>query len=82
MIVQYGGQEKLEELRAKVQAIKSQYEKGSQFSEQESSKEISMKDVVKNATSNGIATEQVAQMDRVQNTLSNERNIEGVIKDE
>lgn len=35
MIVQYGGQEKLEELRAKVQAIKSQYEKGSQFSEQE-----------------------------------------------
>ena len=82
MIVQYGGQEKLEELRAKVQAIKSQYEKGSQFSEQESSKEIPMKDVVKNAISNGIATEQVAQMDRVQNTLSNERNIEGVIKDE
>ena len=82
MIVQYGGQEKLEELRAKVQAIKSQYEKGSQFSKQESSKEISMKDVVKNAISNGIATEQVAQMDRVQNTLSNERNIEGVIKDE
>lgn len=45
-------------------------------------KEISMKDVVKNAISNGIATEQVAQMDRVQNTLSNERNIEGVTKDE
>ena len=41
-----------------------------------------MKDVVKNAISKGIATEQVAQIDRVQNTLSNERNIEGVTKDE
>ena len=40
------------------------------------SKCISIKDVVKNAISNGIATEQVAQMDRAQNTLSNERNIE------
>ena len=45
-------------------------------------REISMKDVVKNAISNGIATEQVEQMDRVQNTLSHERNIEGVTKDE
>lgn len=35
MIVQYGGQEKLEELRAQIQAIKSQNEKKSQFSEQE-----------------------------------------------
>ena len=41
-----------------------------------------MKDVVKNAISKGIATEQVEQMDRVQNTLSHERNIEGVTKDE
>ena len=41
-----------------------------------------MKDVVKNAISNGIATEQVAQIDREQNNLSNEKNIEGVTKDE
>jgi F0F1-type ATP synthase membrane subunit b/b' len=39
MIVQYGGQEKLEELRAQVQSIKSQSEKKSQFSEQEIGKD-------------------------------------------
>lgn len=39
-------------------------------------KKISMKDVVKNAISKGIATEQITQIDRVQNTLSNEKNIE------
>jgi hypothetical protein len=45
-------------------------------------KRISMRDVVKNAISKGIATEQVAQMDRAPNTLSNEIKIEGVTKDE
>lgn len=50
--------------------------------ESKRSKDISMKDVIKNAISKGISTEQVAQMDRAQNTLSNQRNIEGVAKDE
>ena len=45
-------------------------------------KRISMRDVVKNAISKGIAKEQVAQMDRAPNTLSNEIKIEGVTKDE
>ncbi|MBF0986481.1 MAG: hypothetical protein HXK67_04830 [Clostridiales bacterium] len=45
-------------------------------------KRIFMRDVVKNAISKGIATEQVAQMDRAPNTLSNEIKIEGVTKDE
>lgn len=58
------------------------YDRKMPFSEQESSKEISMKDVVKNAISKGIATEQVEQMDRAQSSLSNEINIEGVPKDE
>ncbi len=41
-----------------------------------------MKDIVKNAISNGLDLEQVEQMDRVENVLSNERNEEGVTKDE
>ncbi len=41
-----------------------------------------MKDIVKNAISNGLDIEQVEQMDRVENVLSNERNEEGVTKDE
>ena len=41
-----------------------------------------MKDFVKNAISNGLDIEQVEQMDRVENVLSNERNEEGVTKDE
>ena len=45
-------------------------------------KHISMKDIVKNAISNGLDLEQVEQMDRVENVLSNERNEEGVTKDE
>ncbi len=45
-------------------------------------KHISMKDIVKNAISNGLDIEQVEQMDRVENVLSNERNEEGVTKDE
>ena len=41
-----------------------------------------MKDIVKNAISNGLDIEQVEQMDRVENVLSNEKNEEGVTKDE
>ena len=41
-----------------------------------------MKDIVKNAISNGLDLAQVEQMDRVENVLSNERNEEGVTKDE
>ena len=37
---------------------------------------------LKNAISNGLDLEQVEQMDRVENVLSNERNEEGVTKDE
>lgn len=44
--------------------------------------DISFEDVVKNAINSGITTEHVEQMDRVENTLSNEKNKEGVTKDE
>ena len=37
-------------------------------------KHISMKDFVKNAISNGLDIEQVEQMDRVENVLSNGKN--------
>ena len=64
------------------QVYKKEIDEDIKKQEIKSSKDISMKDVVKNAISNGIATEQVAQIDREQNTLSNEKNIEGVTKDE
>lgn len=64
------------------QVYKKEIDEDIKKQEAKSSKDISMKDVVKNAISKGIATEQVEQMDRVQNTLSHERNIEGVTKDE
>lgn len=58
------------------QVYKKEIDEDIKKQETKRSKCISIKDVVKNAISNGIATEQVAQMDRAQNTLSNERNIE------
>lgn len=64
------------------QVYKKEIDEDIKKQEIKSSKDISMKDVVKNAISNGIATEQVAQIDREQNNLSNEKNIEGVTKDE
>ena len=55
------------------QVYKKEIDEDIKKQEIKSSKDISMKDVVKNAISNGIATEQVAQIDREQNTLSNEK---------
>lgn len=53
-----------------------------EYIKKQEAKHISMKDIVKNAISNGLDLEQVEQMDRVENVLSNERNEEGVTKDE
>lgn len=53
-----------------------------EYIKKQEAKHISMKDIVKNAISNGLDIEQVEQMDRVENVLSNERNEEGVTKDE
>lgn len=64
------------------QVYKKEIDEDIKRQEAKRSKDISMKDVVKNAISKGITTEQVAQMDRAQNTLSKEINIEGVTKDE
>ena len=50
--------------------------------EAKQNKYFSIKDIIKNAISSGINVEQVEQMDRVENVLSNKRNEEGVTKDE
>ena len=49
---------------------------------QEAKKSVSMKTVIENAINTGVASEQVEQMDRVEQNLTSERNIEGVAKDE
>lgn len=46
------------------------------------SKNISMKEVVKNSLVNGIGTKQLEQLDRYEKALVNERSVEGVTRDE
>ncbi len=64
------------------QIYKKEIEEDIKKQEAKQNKYFSIKDIIKNAISSGINVEQMEQMDRVENVLSNKRNEEGVTKDE